>query len=74
MARTVKKVEQEEQEKTVKAEAVYEFSTPRTPQKTLLTMDQMNNNIASLEARQAEFQTQIDDLKAMKAEAEALDV
>ena len=68
MPRTVIKIKQEEQQETV-----FEFSTPRTPQKTSLTLTQMDNDIASLEARQEDFQTQIDDLKAMKSEAEALD-
>ena len=69
MTRTVKKVEQEREEQ----ETVYEFSMPQQPTKLRLTKSQMDNDIASLEARQEDFQTQIDDLKAMKAEAEALD-
>ena len=69
MSRTVKKVDQEREEQ----ETVYEFSMPQPASKLLLTLTQMDNDIASLESRQEDFQTQIDDLKEMKAEAEALD-
>lgn len=72
MTRTVKKVEQEQAQRE-EQETVYEFSMPQQPTKLRLTKSQMDNDIASLEARQEDFQTQIDDLKAMKAEAEALD-
>ena len=69
MSRTVKKVDQEREEQ----ETVYEFSMPQPASKLLLTKTQMDRDIVSLENQKDEIQTQIDDLKAMKAEAEALD-
>ena len=53
MARTVKKVDQEREEQ----ETTYEFSMPQPASKLLLTLTQMDNDIASLEARQEDFQT-----------------
>ena len=69
MSRTVKKVDQEREQQ----ETVYEFSMPQPASKLLLTKTQMDRDIVGLKNSQTEIQTQIDDLEAMKAEAEALD-
>ena len=69
MSRTVKKVDQEREQQ----ETVYEFSMPQPASKLLLTKTQMDRDIVGLKNSQTEIQTQIDDLKTMKAEAEALD-